>query len=56
MLDLVFNTKLLVSILIGTNLSMSNLSSSVFRLAKLVFSAKREVTTYEIFLISVFVT
>ena len=46
---------LLKSTGIGTNLSMSNLSTSVFRLAKLVFTAKLEVSTCEIFLISVFV-
>ena len=40
---------LLKSAGIGTNLSMSNLSTSVFRLAKLVFSAKLEVSTCEIF-------
>ena len=34
----------------GTNLSMSNLSTSVFRLAKFVFSAKPEVSTYVTFL------
>ena len=33
----------------GANLSMSNLSSSVFRLAKFVFSAKLEVSTYVTF-------
>ena len=46
---------LLKSTGIGSNLSISNLSASVFRLAKLVFSAKLEVSTCEIFLISVFV-
>ena len=34
---------------------MSNLSTSVFRLAKFVSNAKLEVSTFEIFLISVFV-
>ena len=38
---------------IGTSLSMSDLSMSLFKLAKLVFSAKLEVSTCEIFLISV---
>ena len=33
----------------------TNLSISVFTLAKLVFNAKLEVSTWEIFLISVFV-
>ena len=46
---------LLKSTGISINLWISNLSSSVFRLAKLVFSAKRELSTCEIFLISVFV-
>ena len=41
---------------IGINLSISNLSTSVFRLPKLVFDAKLEVPMCEIFLISVFVT
>ena len=36
---------LLKSTGIGTNLSISNLSTSVFRLAKLVFSAKLEILT-----------
>ena len=40
---------LLKSTGIGTDLSISNLSTSVIRLAKLVFSAKLEVSTYEIF-------
>ena len=40
---------------ICTNLSMSNLSTSVFRLAKFIFNAKLEVSTCEIFLISDFV-
>ena len=39
----------------GTDLTMSNLSTSVFKLAKFVFSAKLEVSTCEIFLTSVFV-
>ena len=39
----------------GANLSMSNLSTSVFKLAKFVFNAKLEVSTCEIFLISAFV-
>ena len=34
---------------------MSNLSTSVFRLAKFVFSANLEVSTCEMFLMSVFV-
>ena len=46
---------LLKSTGIGTNLSMSNLSTSVFKLDKLVFGAKLKVSTCEIFLISVFV-
>ena len=37
------------------NLWISNLSTSVFRLAKIDFSAKLQVSTCEIFLISVFV-
>ena len=45
---------LLKSVGTGTNLSMSNLSTSVFKLAKFVFNAKLEVSTCEIFLISVF--
>ena len=40
---------------IGVNLSISNLSTSVFRSGKLVFSAKLEVSSCEIFLISIFV-
>ena len=36
---------------IGTNLSISNLSTSVFRLGKLAFSAKLKVSTCKIFLI-----
>ena len=39
----------------GANLSMSNLSTSVFRLAKFVFSAKFEVSTCVTFFRSVFV-
>ena len=39
----------------GTNLSMSNLSTSVFKLAKFVFNEIPEVSTCEIFLISEFV-
>ena len=52
-----FNTllNLLKSLGIGTNLLMSNLSTSVFKLDQLVFSAKLEVSTCEIFLICVFV-
>ena len=46
---------LLKSAGIGTNLSISNLSTSVFKLEKLVFNAKLEVSTNEIFLMSVFV-
>ena len=46
---------LLKSAGIGTNLSMSNLSTSLFKLAKLFFNAKLDVSTCEIFLISVFV-
>ena len=42
---------------VGTafNLSVSNLSTSFFKLAKFVFNAKLEVSTCEIFLISAFV-
>ena len=40
---------------IGINLSMSNLSTSVFKPDELVYNAKLEVSTCEIFLISVFV-
>ena len=39
----------------GTNLSMSNLLTSVFKLAIFVFNAKLEVSMGEIFLKSVFV-
>ena len=46
---------LLKSAGIGTNLSMSNLSTSVFKPAKFVFKAKLEVSTCETFLMSVFV-
>ena len=46
---------LLKSVGTGTNLSMSNLSTSVFKLAKFVFNAKLEVSTCEIFLMSAFV-
>ena len=38
----------------GTNLPMSNLSSSVLRLAKFGYNIKRDVSTCEIFLISAF--
>ena len=40
---------------LGTNLSIPNLSISVFKLVKFGFSAKPELSTYEIFLISAFV-
>ena len=36
----------------GTNLSMSNWSTSVFKLARFVFNAKLEGSTCEIFLMS----
>ena len=39
----------------GTNLSISNLSTSAFKLTKFVFNAKLELSTCEIFLISAFV-
>ena len=39
----------------ATNLSISNFPASVFRLAKLVFNAKLEVSICAIFLISAFV-
>ena len=39
----------------GFNLSMPNLSTSVFKLAKFFFDAKLKVSTCERFLISVFV-
>ena len=45
---------LLKSAGIGTNLSISNLSTSVFKLDKLGFNAKLEVSTGEIFLMFVF--
>ena len=45
---------LLKSTGIGINLSMSNLSASIFKLDKLVFNPKLEVSTCEIFLIPVF--
>ena len=40
----------------GTNLSISSLSNSVFKLTKFAFTAKPEVLTFEIFLISGFVS
>ena len=46
---------LLKSVGTGTNLSMSNLSTSVFKVAKFVFNAKLEVSTCETFIISAFV-
>ena len=46
---------LLKSTGMGANLSISNLLTSVFKLAKFVFNAKLEVSTCEIFLISAFV-
>ena len=39
----------------GNNLSICNLSTSVFKLAKFDFSTKLEVATCEMFLISAFV-
>ena len=39
-----------------TNLSISNLSTYLFKLNKFVFNAKLDVSTWEIFLISVFVS
>ena len=53
----VFTTSLSLLKSIGTDtiFSMSNLSTSVFKLAKFVFNAKLEVSTCEIFLISAFV-
>ena len=39
----------------GTNLSISELSTAVFKLAIYDFGAKRELSKYEIFLISAFV-
>ena len=52
-----FTTSLSLIKSIGTDadLSISNLSTSVFKLAKFVFNAKLEVSTREIFLISAFV-
>ena len=47
--------KLLKLVGIFFNLSISNLSTSVFKLAKFDFGAKLEVSICEIFLISVFV-
>ena len=46
---------LLRSTATGTNLSMSNSSTSVFRLAKFAFNAQLELSAYELFLISAFV-
>ena len=40
---------------IGTNLPISNLSNSVFKLAKFDFSAKLLTSTYDIFFKSAFV-
>ena len=39
----------------GANLSISNLSYSVFKSAKFVFNAKLDVSTRKIFLMSAFV-
>ena len=39
----------------GTSLSMSDLSTSVFKLPKFVFNAKLDVSTCEMFLMSAFV-
>ena len=39
----------------GANLSISNLSTSVLKLAKFVFNAKLEVSTCEMFLMSAFI-
>ena len=39
----------------GTSLSMSNLSTSGFKLPKFVFNAKIDVSTCEMFLMSAFV-
>ena len=47
--------RLLKSTGTGTNLPISHLSISVFRLDKFVFNTKFEVSTCEIFLISAFV-
>ena len=46
---------LLKSTGMGANLSISNLLTSVFKLAKFAFNAKLEVSTCEIFLMSGFV-
>ena len=46
---------LLKSTGMGANLSISNLSTSVFKLAKFDFDIKLEVSTCEIFLMSAFV-
>ena len=46
---------LLKSVGTGTNLSISNLSTSVFKLDKFVFNAKSEVSTWVIFFMSAFV-
>ena len=46
---------LLKSVGTGTNLSISNLSTSVFKLAKFVFNAKLKVSISGIFLTSAFV-
>ena len=54
-LFLTMSLSLVKSTRTGTNLSMSNLSTLVFRLAKFVLNSKLEVSTCEIFLISVFV-
>ena len=43
---------LLKSIVTGTNLPTSSLSTSVFKLTKFVFNAKLEVSAWEIFLMS----
>ena len=43
---------LLKSVATGTNLSMSNFSTSVFKVAKFVFNAKLDVSTCEIFSMS----
>ena len=45
---------LLKSTRTGTNLSISNLSTSAFKLATFAFNAKRDVSTCEIFLMSAF--
>ena len=46
---------LLKSVGMGFNLSISNLSTLVFKLTKFVFNAKLEVSACEIFLVSAFV-